>query len=1406
MASIVVESVENELLRYYRHPALTNATIEALKRDLSNTKFPKINHIDTEYLFLIQLNDNGIELRESERHILKWLLSETYEPEKTGPKSYFIQQVKSKPLTPNNLNVDINSNIWEFGIGPRLSFVSAFSTNAVSICEACGISNIERIEKVVRYQVHISDDNVNLSEETKNIFLSKVHDRMTEMVLPDNFNSFGEVATPEPVKIVPILKDGKQALKEISDLMGLAFDDWDLEFYTNLFRDVMKRDPTDVECFDMAQGNSEHSRHWFFGGKMIIDNVEKKQTLFSMVKQTLKDAQAQRPKELGDDNSVIAFHDNSSAIRGYDIRMVGPSKPGEPGPMKERKRTYHPLLTAETHNFPTGVAPFPGATTGTGGRLRDVMATGRGANCIAGTAAYCVGNLNIPGHDLPWEDKTKSKFEYPPNLASPLNICIEASNGASDYGNKFGEPVVAGFTRSFGLRDSDGERREWIKPIMFTAGIGQLDDKHLVKDEPAKGMLIIKIGGPCYRIGMGGGAASSRMQDAKDADLDFDAVQRGDAEMGNKVNRLVRGCIELGDSNPILSIHDQGAGGNSNVLKEIAEPAGCRLELRDILIGDNSLSVLEIWGSEYQENNALLIQPESLDVFSKIATRENCPFAVLGVVTGDGRVVLHDSNDDSTPVNLELDKILGSLPQKTFVDTTKAKTAKPVDFSGDILFVGKNKRAKSMNAIIDETLDRVLRLLQVGSKRFLTTKVDRSVTGLIAQQQCVGPLHTPLANVGVLAQSHFPLDEDDEKMTVTGIATSIGEQPIKGLLSNGAGVRMSVGEALTNLVWAKITALEDVKCSGNWMWAAKLPGEAANMYEAVEAVRDCMVTLGVSIDGGKDSLSMAATANGEVVKSPGTFVLSTYCTCPDVSLTITPDFKLPNGEKPNGVNGGGTEGQIVYVDLSSNNQRRLGGSALAQTYGQLGANPPDMEDPTTLKNAFKAVQELIGNRLVSAGHDRSDGGLITCLLEMSFAGNCGFSIQLPSGTEYNNNNNNNNALDDSNGILSSLYNEELGLVLEVALENLPTVLQAFKDANVNAYHIGQSTANPMIKIFSSGDDENKILLYEKKMVILRQKWESTSFALDKLQANPECVAQEEVGLTNRTYPPYETTFVPAKTLKSISDARSQYRVAIIRDEGSNGDREMASAFYAAGFEPWDIHMRDMLKGNVNLENFRGIVFVGGFSYADVLDSAKGWAGTVKFNKNIYEQFSNFRNRSDTFSLGICNGCQLMALLGYVPDIPEHNVRFLHNNSERFESRFSTVKVCDSPASKVWFKDMVGSTLGVWVAHGEGRVFFPNDDTLNQVEQSNLVPLRYVDDNGKATETYPFNPNGSVNGITSLCSPNGRHLAMMPHPERCINSWQWPWMPNQLKEKVGPVGPWLKLFQNVRNWCETTNNK
>jgi phosphoribosylformylglycinamidine synthase len=1162
------------------------------------------------------------------------------------------------------------------------------------------------------------------------------------------------------VYIVPLIEEGRDALRKINAELGLGLDEWDIGYYYNLFVNEIGRNPTTVECFDLGQSNSEHSRHWFFQGKLIIDGEKMEESLIHIIKQPLKRSVP--------NNSVIAFRDNSSGIRGYEILTISPEIPGAPARFQERQVNYDIIFTAETHNFPTGVAPFPGAETGTGGRIRDVHATGKGSLVVAGTAAYCVGNLNIPGYSLPWEDPS---FLYPTNLASPLQIEIEASNGASDYGNKFGEPVIQGFTRSFGLRLPDGERREWVKPIMFTGGIGQIDARHTEKKEPEKGMLVIKIGGPAYRIGMGGGAASSMIQGENIAELDFSAVQRGDAEMEQKTNRVIRACVEMGDGNPIVSIHDQGAGGNCNVVKEIIYPAGAKIEIRKIQLGDTTLSVLEIWGAEYQEQDALLLHHHRKEEFLSFCTREKVPCAVIGEITGDGFIVLYDETDGSTPVNLDLAKVLGAMPQKTFKLERVKPALKPLHLPEDLT--------------VGEALERVLRLVSVGSKKFLTNKVDRSVTGLVARQQCVGPLQLPLSNVAVIGQSHFG---------VTGAAMAIGEQPIKGLLSPQAMARMSVGEALTNIMWAKISALEDIKCSGNWMWAAKLPGEGAKIYDAAVALRDVLIEFGIAIDGGKDSLSMAAkvqdhAGSTEIVKSPGTLVLSAYVTCPDITKVITPDIKTPGTSR------------LLYIDLGAC-RYRMGGTSLAHVYGQTGDESPDLDDPGQLKQTFNVMQKLIGEDMVLSGHDRSDGGLIVTLLEMAFSGNCGIEVNIqpphpPLAKGGSREGNIPLTKEESRGDeISMLFSEELGLVIEYLPEHEKAITTALRGSNIPFQIIGKTLSEKQIKI----EVDNKPVLNED-MRVLREIWGETSYQLEKLQANPGCVDEEKKASFERKGPAYRITFTPERTPETILGKDKKPKIAVIREEGSNGDREMTSAFHHAGFEAWDVTMTDILGGRVSLDAFRGVVFVGGFSYADVLDSAKGWAGVIRFNKSIFEQFERFSERPDTFSLGVCNGCQLMALLGWVPwkGIPDTiQPRFIRNRPGRFESRFSTVRILQSPA--VMLRGMEDSVLGVWIAHGEGRLYFPDREMIQEVLDQGLAPVRFVDDNSELTETYPFNPNGSPQGITALCSPDGRHLAMMPHPERTFLKWQWAYMPEKWKRDLD-VSPWLRMFRNAQAWCE-----
>eukprot|EP01127_Copromyxa_protea_P020281 TRINITY_DN675_c0_g1_i1.p1 TRINITY_DN675_c0_g1~~TRINITY_DN675_c0_g1_i1.p1 ORF type:complete len:1177 (-),score=273.79 TRINITY_DN675_c0_g1_i1:121-3651(-) len=1174
---------------------------------------------------------------------------------------------------------------------------------------------------------------------------------MTECQYTEPIKSFSLNITPKPWSVVPVLSEGREALVKLDNELGLAWDDWDIDYYTDMFQ-KMGRNPTSVECFDISQSNSEHSRHWLFKGRIVIDGEEMEKSLFDLVQETLEPNSA---------NSVIAFSDNSSAIRGYSgVDTLVASSAVTSSNMVKKSMDLDVLFTAETHNFPTGVAPFPGAETGTGGRIRDTHATGRGSLVVAGTCGYSVGNLHIPEYDLPWEDK---EFVYPTALAKPLEIIVSASSGASDYGNKFGEPVINGFARSFGMRvPGSTERREYIKPIMFTGGLGQLYHMHIEKGKPEIGMVVVKLGGPAFRIGLGGGAASSMMQGANVSARDFAAVQRGDAEVEQKVNRVIRACCELGNENPIISIHDQGAGGNANVLKEIVDPLGAKINIRDILVADSTLSVLEIWTAEYQEADALLIRPEHEKLFSDICTRERCPVAFVGTVTGDGKIVLYDSSDDSTPVDLPLEQVLGKMPRKVF-NSKRPNFASP-------------SFALPEGATLESSLDRVLKLLGVGSKRFLTNKVDRSVTGLVAQQQSVGPLHIPLSDYGVIAQSH---------LGVTGAATSVGEQPIKGLLSPSAMARMTVGESLTNIMFVKLEGgLDYIKASGNWMWPAKLEGEAAIIYDTCSALREILLNLGVAVDGGKDSVSMAARAGDEVVKTPGTLVMSLYSAVPNIYKKVNPNITSA------------AEGShLVYLDFGRG-KYRIGASALTQVYSQLGDVSPDLDDPAAFAKSWNAVQTLVEKRLIEAGHDRSDGGLIVTLLEMAFSGNCGFEIRLPEVAGVS--------------PLHVLFSEELGAVVEVLPENLEAVTALLKENDVHHFVLGKTKVEPSIVILNS-DGSTLLSVSTPK---LRDTWEATSFQLEKRQANITCVKQEEEGLKKRKIPSYVVSWDWDPLSHKILNAElNRPKVAIIREEGSNGDREMASAFFLAGFQPWDVHMSDLTKGSVSLSSFSGVAFVGGFSNADVLDSAKGWAGAIRFNPGLLAEFSAFYNRKDTFSLGICNGCQLMALLGWVPynegeekpsDVQQP--RFIHNNSDRFESRFVSVKILPSPA--VMLKGMEGSVLGVWSSHGEGKAHFPDEKILTRTLNDKLAPVRYVNDDNEITEEYPFNPNGSVQGIASLCSKDGRHLCMMPHPDRSFLNWQLPWTPKEWKKKEHEdakeilASPWFKMFENARVWVES----
>ena len=1259
--------------------------------------------ISAEWCYYIEASAG---LTGNEMNVLHWLLGETFDPSGLSEASFLSEC----------------STVLE--IGPRLNFETPWASTARQVCHQVGLGQVIRLERARRFGFTQS-----LSQTEQAALLDSIHDRMTEVPYSEPLRSFETGLFANPVQWVPVMSRGMEALRAANREFGLAMDEQDLANYYELFARRLQRDPTDVELFQLGQGNSEHSRHGFFSGSLVIDGQTVGTSLMTIVK---------APWLANPNNSVIAFHDDSSAIRGGRVTTLVSQRPGQAGSLVLEPRSYHPTLTAETHNFPTGIAPYPGAATGTGGRIRDNQCVGRGGLVVASGVGYCVGDLHIPGYDLPWED---DGHRHPSNLASPLDILIGASNGASDYGNCFGEPLILGHARTFGLKTSDGYRA-WYKPVLYTEGVGQMDSRHVDKGAPEVGMLVVQIGGPAYRIGLGGGAASSLMSGDNAADLDFNAVQRGAPEMEQRVNRVFRACVELGDENPIVSAHDLGAGGDSNALPEIVNPVGGRIDLRAIPVGDASLSVLEIWGNESQERNAVLIWPADLGRFSLICERENAPCAVVGEVTGDGQLVVFDSNDSTTPVDMPLGPILGDIPPKTIELESLPTSLKPLDLPEDLT--------------VEVALERVLRLVSVGSKRWLTAKVDRSVTGLIAQQQCVGPYHTPLSNYAVVAHSLFGS---------SGTAFSQGEKPLIGLISPAAQGRMSVGEALTNLMGAKITALQDIRCSANWMWAAKLPGEGVRLYEAAMAMSNMMIRLGMAIDGGKDSLSMASKDDSGTVKAPGQLVIAPYAVMPDVAAKVTPEFKAAGN-------------RLLLIDLGGG-KTRLGGSALAQAYQQLGNDCPDVEDIDLLGKVFDGIQTLVEQGLIVSLHDRSDGGLVVSLIEMAIAGNFGAAIEVSS----------------SGDPLQTLFSEELGVILEVSPADLEEVANHLNTSQVAYQTIG--------RIGSEGGDVsiacNDVAVLNQPLHSLRGAWEETSARLDEHQANPDCVQEEFSGLQGALKAPdWQLSFQPHATL-----ATQKPMVAVLREAGTNGDREMAAAWLESGFDVWDVTMRDLSEGHIQLEQFRGVVFPGGFSFGDVLDSGKGWAGVISFNPGLAEQFEAFYRRPDTFSLGVCNGAQLMALLGWVPfkHLPDsEKPRFIHNKSGRFESRLSTVEILPSPA--IMLQGMAGSRLGVWVAHGEGRLHVPEPKLMESILEQGLAPLRFVDADNQPTIQYPFNPNGSPEGITALCTPDGRHLAMMPHPERLSNQrWQWPWMPKSWTNLE--ASPWLRMFQNAHAWCANT---
>jgi len=1142
--------------------------------------------------------------------------------------------------------------------------------------------------------------------------------------------------------------------------LDLGMDEQDISMYLQIFAN--REYLTDAELLDLAQSNSEHSRHWVFNG--LLWHRENKtfinKSLFDIIKKPIRDY----PR-----NSLVAMNDNSSAIRGYAIPhyrydfktrslQVIPTKPGIGA------HWLHPILTAETHNFPTGIAPRPGSATGVGGRIRDIQAMGRGGQMIAGIAGYAVGRI----------DHSEQGFEYP--LHRPEKILIEASNGASDYGNKIGEPMIQGFCRSFGkkLRRMNNQhiRSEYVKPIMFSAGVGQVFAEHLYKQKGELGYLIVRLGGPAFRIGVGGGSASSRSQGINDKLAT--AVQRDNPEMENRLQKVIRTCVELGNRNPIISIHDQGAGGMGNVTKEIIMDAstnswdnqtrlGAIISLGNVVSGDPTLSARELWTAEYQEQNTILIHPRDSSLIKEICQREGCPVAFVGVLTEGGKCEVYDPSVKldmknawvaANPVNFELSSVLGKMPPKRFNisdqfhQNSAVKPLLKIDLSTETL----------ISEDINEALQTVLGHLSVGSKRFLTNKVDRSVSGLVVQQQCVGPYHTPLSDYALVAQS---------LLGKTGIATAVGEQPVKGLLDPQLMVEQTVGEMLTNLIWVKMSHFDDIKCSGNWMWEKSDEEECYALYLAVTRASELLSQLGIAIDGGKDSLSMSARINEHEAKviSPRTLVMTAYVTVPDINRRVTPEFKEPGNH-------------LIYVDFGCQ-QYRMGGAVLIQEYTKhsLGDECPRIDSVSDFKKVLMSVQDLLSQNLIKSGHDRSDGGLITCLIEMALASPYGLKVDL-SGLK-------------DGDLYSLLFAEELGLVMEVREDDVPQVMRSLMgctEGRVPIYDFGMVSETPELELHYDHD-----FCYTEKISTLRSYWEKPSYQMELKQCFQKCAQAEYQMLCQENIP------VPQHRLGNqliqhdiIEGARP--KVAILRDMGSNGDREMAHAFHLAGFEPVDVTMTDLMSGRYLLGSgdFRGLAFVGGFTFADALGAGRAWALSIQHNTQLWQDFQNFKARADTFSLGVCNGCQLMSELGWVKG------RFTTNESQRFESRFSNVRVNSNQS--IMLQGMQESVLGIWVAHGEGRYIPEKEgDDVSGV-------ISYVDASGSETMNYPDNPNGSQGAVAGVCSDDGRHLAMMPHPERCVMRWQVPWLAPELRQNstltLENSYPWIQMFRNAYNWCQS----
>ena len=1252
-----------------------------------------------------------------------------------------------------------------FLVVPRLGTISPWSSKATDIVWNCGLHAIERIERGVAYRIE------GVSAEQRAPVAALLHDRMTETVLA-GFDQAGELFhhyPPKPMASVDLLAGGRAALVDANVRLGLALSEDEIDYLVDLFVEKTRRNPTDVELMMFAQANSEHCRHKIFNASWVLDGQRREETLFGMIRETYEAHPA---------GNVVVYSDNSSVFEGAPVERFYPDADGAYGFKEE---LTHILTKVETHNHPTAISPFPGAATGSGGEIRDEGATGRGSKPKAGLCGFSVSNLYLPDAVQPWETEMTG-YGRPSRIASALDIMLEGPIGAAAFNNEFGRPNLAGYFRTYEQRvgsGADAVVRGYHKPIMVAGGVGNISDKQSFKAERfPPGTLLIQLGGPGMLIGLGGGAASSMSTGANSEDLDFASVQRGNPEMQRRAQEVIDRCWQLGapqkdiaepgDGNPILSIHDVGAGGISNAFPELAHGAGCgaRFELRDVKIEESGMSPAEIWSNEAQERYVMAVPKSRLPEFQAFCERERCPFAVVGVATDDNRLIVADRHFGNNPVDMDMDALLGKPPRMTR-DVTRLPTV-------DVPFDPTSVELK-------EAAYRVLRLPAVANKTFLISIGDRTVGGMTARDQMVGPWQVPVADVAVTTMGY---------RTYRGEAFAMGERTPLAILDAPASGRMAVGEALTNIAAANVEKLGDVKLSANWMAPAGVPGEDARLFDTVRAVSDLCQQIGVSIPVGKDSLSMrtAWDDGGEKkqVVSPLSLIISSFAPVIDVRRTLTPQLQLDVGET-----------DLLLIDLGAG-RNRLGGSALAQVFNATGSQAPDVDDPARLPAFFAALQVLANEDLLLAYHDRSDGGLFAAVAEMAFASHCGVSLDM-DGLCYD------ELVSDVDGaerrpdllagrayehLMRALFNEELGAVVQIRRVDRGAVMTKLRAAGLGAcsHFIGAPNASDELRVIRNA----KAVLSEKR-VDLQRAWSELTCRMQSLRDNPECAAQEfdRILDANDRGLSMSLTFDPAEDIAAPFVARGvRPKVAILREQGVNGHVEMAAAFDRAGFAAIDVHMSDILAGRVALADFKGAVACGGFSYGDVLGAGKGWARTILFNPRARDEFSAFFGRADSFALGVCNGCQMMsALKGLIPGAVDWP-RFERNKVEQFEARFTMVELPESPS--LFFGGMTGSRLPVVVSHGEGRAGF---EGAEQQERS-LVAMRYLDNAGNvdsATEVYPYNPNGSPAGLAGVTTADGRFTIMMPHPERVFRTVQMSWHPAHL----GEDSPWLRMFGNAR---------